>query len=156
MRKYERLYKSKYPQPCSTCNLIVATGVDILWDARTKAIRHVDCSKTLTLTSPASRVREPIGNELGNGLYVIHFATPLNVDDRYGDKQHYVGISGEVPHRLNQHMRGEGSKVTRQAHEAGVAMMIGCIIPNKGDTASEKAVTQRPRDYCSVCLKSVV
>lgn len=55
-------------------------------------------------------------------VYVLHFDAPI-----CGHAAHYVGCTTQLRDRLITHAQGNGSKLTRAAHEQGVGFTLGAV-----------------------------
>ena len=71
---------------------------------------------------------------------------------QYGDGRHYVGFATEIYKRLNRHLNGYGSQVTKRAFFDGVQMKVGRIIQGVN---MEKTITEYgPNRYCDICRET--
>ena len=55
------------------------------------------------------------------GCYLLHFDKPIS--DRH-TTQHYLGYSNDIPHRINQHRQGKGSRLCEVAKERQITFVI--------------------------------
>ena len=73
------------------------------------------------LYSGASLVSEEPRDLWFQGCYLLHFASLVR------GQQHYVGFASNIQERFEQHLRGEGSQLTRLVLDAQVAIKVGRV-----------------------------
>jgi len=89
---------------------------------------------------------------LRNGfVYLLHLDAPLSPNS---PSRHYIGWCYHVPSRMQQHLKGRGSRFMQVARERGIGFQIARIWP--GDRGWERCLKNRkeaPR-LCPICRKA--
>jgi len=79
--------------------------------------------------------------------YILHFNTPL------AHARHYVGCSAHIRHRINQHNKGNGSRITQVCVERGIEFVLARVFKGKDRKFERKLKrTHSVRDYCPLCM----
>ena len=91
----------------------------------------------------------------GPVCYLLHFDVKIgNPDNPRGQAQHYLGSCKHLPTRMQQHLRGEGARLTQVLRERNIGFVIARVWP--GDRAFERKLKRRkagPR-LCPICRKA--
>lgn len=101
-------------------------------------------------TSPSVYVNAKALEGLGGGCYLIHFDKPVR-----GKCQHYIGYAPNVGKRIQKHLDGQGSQLTRIAVRNGITFRVVKIWQDEGLNfkAQLKKRAEGPR-LCHLCNKS--
>jgi predicted GIY-YIG superfamily endonuclease len=81
------------------------------------------------------------------GVYILHFSEAL------GHARHYVGYSPNVPARIEKHIKGQGSAITKHLHKMGIDFEVAYVWQGAG-RAFEKSIKHRRgsiTQYCPIC-----
>lgn len=81
-------------------------------------------------------------------IYLIHFTVPV------GHARHYLGWTEDhlLPHRLRQHRRGKGSRLTQVALERGSELLLVRLWPGADRTIEARFKAQgHGGERCPMC-----
>jgi hypothetical protein len=86
-------------------------------------------------------------------VYVLHFEKPWQTPDGRSHT-HYVGWTGNLPKRLDDHLQGVGARETRWAVSRGVTFVVGEVsLGTEKDEGDIRRIGERRswRTVCRVC-----
>lgn len=82
------------------------------------------------------------------GVYLIHFDTP------YRHAQHYIGYSGDVTARIEEHGRGQGARLMQVIVEAGITFRVAKIWRGKSRKFERQLKNRKGAGkFCPICQK---
>ena len=84
-------------------------------------------------------------------VYILHLDRPLS--ERHAAR-HYIGWCYRLDSRMNQHLKGRGSRFMQVARERGIGFTLAAAFP--GDRNFERKLKNRkeaPR-LCPICRKA--
>jgi predicted GIY-YIG superfamily endonuclease len=83
-------------------------------------------------------------------VYIIH------IREKIGRCQHYIGYTGNLERRINEHKNHNGSPLLREANRRGIIWDVVVEIPN-GDRNTERRLKNHKKasDFCPVCNPKV-
>jgi predicted GIY-YIG superfamily endonuclease len=88
-------------------------------------------------------------------VYLLHFSSPLGT--KLHQAEHYVGLTNDLPSRLQEHRTGRGAKITQAAVERGLALAIGALgLVSSPDLTPRQAerrmkTIKHAARYCELC-----
>lgn len=92
-----------------------------------------------------------------SGSYILHFDKPVPYEKSklYGDGQHYIGASVDIPRRVATHKLGLGSKMTKIAIAEEIPFVLVAVFPTTvGDKpyyVESLLTTIGASSYCPIC-----
>ena len=89
--------------------------------------------------------------QLGGYVYLLHYHQPISARHT---SQHYVGWAYHLSSRIDQHLRGRGSKFTKVAHERGITFELAAVWP--GSRSYEREIKNKKLGWrlCPVCRQA--
>jgi predicted GIY-YIG superfamily endonuclease len=86
-------------------------------------------------------------------VYLLHFEHPIS---EHHTAQHYLGFAECLQHRISQHRRGQGARLTQVAKERGIAFRVVRVW--EGDRTLERSLKNRKNAslLCPICNPAAV